>query len=160
MESSESTKKTIIVKKQNETPEAISVPETENVKDSTIEGTIKPSVTYQEKADEALATAALKSVIETKSAMTQRDADRQYGIEKQKYMLNKFQTDKKVKFRGEKILAEYFGTVYTFYFNCLPVTVYFDGVEREYPEFVVEHIKNKIAAVSESNTYKENIEQW
>ena len=49
--------------------------------------------------------------------------------------------------------------VYTFMYNSVPVTIYCDGKPHEYPEFVAKHIDAKLQKVSESNTYKEIIEE-
>lgn len=115
---------------------------------------------FKSKAAEAAANVALKAAIETSSVITQHEAEKAYNIEKRKFMLDKCKNDRVVPFTGEKILAPYFGKVYTFTYNCIPVTIFFDGVERYYPAFIVDKIKEKISRVSEANTYKEEIEKF
>ena len=114
------------------------------------------------KADEALkkaaATAALKAAIDANNEISEKEAERTYIKEKMKFMLDKCKNDEVVKFRGDKIYAPYFGKVYTFLYNAVPVTVRFDGSVQEFPKFIYEKIMEKIHEVSESNTPKVQIE--
>lgn len=114
------------------------------------------------KADDALknaaATAALKAAIDANNEMNLKESEKVYINEKMKYMLDKCKSDKKVKFRGDKIWAPIFGKVYTFLYNGIPVTVKFDGTEQEFPEFVYNLIQEKIHETSEANTPKVSIE--
>jgi hypothetical protein len=70
-------------------------------------------------------------------------------------MLNRCKKDEVVEFVGQKIFANYFGPVYTFQYNTIPVTIRFDGSKQEYPRFIYNFIMKKINAVSESNTNKD-----
>jgi len=114
------------------------------------------------KADEAMqnaaTTAALKAAIEANSEMATREAEKTYIIEKKKFMLNKCKEDEVVEFVGQKIFANYFGPVYTFLYNTVPVTVRFDGSKQKFPKFIYDRLMEKINEVSDSNTKKENIE--
>lgn len=114
------------------------------------------------KADEAMqnaaASAALKAAIEANSELATREAEKTYIIEKKKFMLNKCKEDEVVEFVGQKIFANYFGPVYTFLYNTVPVTVRFDGSKQKFPKFVYDRLMEKINEVSDSNTKKENIE--
>lgn len=122
----------------------------------------EPVSTGVEKAQTAMeaaaATAALKAAISANSEMAQREAEKTYIIEKKKFMLDKCKTDSVRKFVGQKIFANYFGPVYTFLFNGIPVTVKFDGSTQEFPEFIYNKIMEMISEVSESNTNKVEIE--
>ena len=73
-------------------------------------------------------------------------------------VLQKCKNDEVVQFRGDKIYAQYFGKVYTFLYNAIPVTVRFDGSVQEFPKFIYDKIMEKIHEVSESNTPKVQIE--
>lgn len=114
------------------------------------------------KADEAMqnaaASAALKAAIEANSELATREAEKTYIIEKKKFMLNKCKEDEVVEFVGQKIFANYFGPVYTFLYNTVPVTVRFDGSKQKFPKFIYDRLMEKINEVSDSNTKKENIE--
>lgn len=114
------------------------------------------------KADDALknaaATAALKAAIDANSELSMKEAEKIYIKEKMNFMLSKCKKDKVVKFRGDKIYAQFFGKVYTFLYNAVPVTIKFDGSTQEFPEFIYNKIMEKIHEVSESNTPKEVIE--
>ena len=72
--------------------------------------------------------------------------------------LDKCKNDEVMKFRGDKIYAPFFGKVYTFLYNAIPVTVKFDGSVQEFPKFIYDKIMEKIHEVSESNTPKVEIE--
>ena len=108
--------------------------------------------------ENAAATAALKAAISANSELAIKEAEKTYIIEKKKYMLNKCKSDRVVKFVGQKIFANYFGPVYTFLFNGIPVTVNFDGSTQEFPEFIYNRLMKIITEVSDSNTNKVNIE--
>ena len=114
------------------------------------------------KADDALktaaATAALKAAIDANNEISEKEAEKIYIKEKMNFMLQKCKSDEVVKFRGDKIYAPYFGKVYTFLYNAIPVTVRFDGSTQEFPKFIYEKIMEKIHEVSESNTPKVQIE--
>ena len=114
------------------------------------------------KADDALktaaATAALKAAIDANNEISEKEAEKIYIKEKMNFMLQKCKSDEVVKFRGDKIYAPYFGKVYTFLYNAIPVTVRFDGSVQEFPKFIYDMIMNKIHEVSESNTPKVQIE--
>lgn len=104
--------------------------------------------------ENAAATAALKAAIEANSEIATKEAEKTYILEKKKFMLNKCKSDRIVKFVGQKIFANYFGPVYTFLFNGIPVTVKFDGSTQEFPKFIYDRIMKMISEVSESNTNK------
>lgn len=109
-------------------------------------------------ADEALknaaANAALKAAIDANSQIALNNSEREYVIQKKKYMLNKCKEDEVVKFTGNKIYAQYFGTVYSFMYNTIPIVVKFDGSTQEFPRFVYEEIMRRIQRVSEASTPK------
>ena len=114
------------------------------------------------KADDALknaaATAALKAAIDANTELSVKEAEKVYIKEKMKFMLDKCKNDEVVKFRGDKIYAPYFGKVYTFLYNAIPVTIKFDGSVQEFPKFIYDKIMEKIHEVSEANTPKVEIE--
>lgn len=114
------------------------------------------------KADDALknaaATAALKAAIDANTELSVKEAEKIYIKEKMKFMLDKCKNDEVVKFRGDKIYAPYFGKVYTFLYNAIPVTIKFDGSVQEFPKFIYDKIMEKIHEVSEANTPKVEIE--
>ena len=97
---------------------------------------------------------ALMSNIEIKRA-----DDKNYMQTHTNAMLSICKNDKKVKVLCDKIYALYFGKVFTFVINCVPVTVRFDGTIQEFPERVAKAIQRKMVAVSNSNFPKnENTE--
>lgn len=114
------------------------------------------------KADDALknaaAVAALKAAVDANNEISEKEAERTYIKEKMNYMLNKCKKDEVVKFRGDKLYAQYFGKEYTFLYNAIPVTIKFDGTVQEFPKFIYDKIMEKIHEVSESNTPKVEIE--
>lgn len=114
------------------------------------------------KADDALknaaAVAALKAAVDANNEISEKEAERTYIKEKMNYMLNKCKKDEVVKFRGDKLYAQYFGKEYTFLYNAIPVTIKFDGSVQEFPKFIYDKIMEKIHEVSESNTPKVEIE--
>lgn len=114
------------------------------------------------KADDALknaaATAALKAAIDANTELSVKEAEKTYIKEKMKFMLDKCKSDEVVEFRGDKIYAPYFGKVYTFLYNAIPVTIRFDGSVQKFPKFIYDKIMEKIHEVSESNTPKVQIE--
>lgn len=140
----------------------------ENNKPVTTKSNTKKNVVTKEnsasvkKTDEALkkaaATAALKAAIEANSEISEKEAEKTYIKEKMNFMLNKCKNDEVVKFRGDKLYAQYFGKVYTFLYNAVPVTIRFDGSVQEFPKFIYDKIIEKIHEVSESNTPKVEIE--
>lgn len=114
------------------------------------------------KADDALknaaATAALKAAIDANTELSVKEAEKTYIKEKMRFMLDKCKSDEVVEFRGDKIYAPYFGKVYTFLYNAIPVTIRFDGSVQKFPKFIYDKIMEKIHEVSESNTPKVQIE--
>lgn len=106
----------------------------------------------------AAATAALKAAIDANSELSANEAERVYIKEKMNFMLQKCKNDEVVEFRGDKIYAQYFGKVYTFLYNAVPVTIKFDGSVQKFPKFIYDKIMEKIHEVSESNTPKVIIE--
>lgn len=120
---------------------------------------VKESV---DKTDAALknaaANAALKAALDANSKVASSEADKTYIIEKKRAMINKMKNDEVKTFVGQKIYANYFGTVFTFLYNTIPVTVRFDGTEQKFPKFICERIEKMISEVSESNTNKVDIE--
>lgn len=115
--------------------------------------------TFAEKSAEAAATAALKAAITTNNEMAIKEAEKAYFNDKKNHMLNKCKTDRVVTRRVSKLFAPYLGRTYTFLYNCVPVTIYCDDKEHEYPEFIANKIDEKLAKISESNTYKEIIDE-
>lgn len=115
-----------------------------------------------QKVDDAMqnaaATAALKAAINANSELAIREASKAYVIEKKKHMLNRCKDDEEVEFVGQKIFANYFGPVYTFLYNTVPVTVRFDGSKQMFPKFVYKRLMEKLNEVSDSNTSKVEIE--
>lgn len=114
------------------------------------------------KANEAMqtaaATAALKAAINANSELATKEAEKTYIIEKKKFMLNKCKEDEVVEFVGLKLYANYFGPVYTFLYNGIPVTVKFDGSKQFFPRFIYEKVMQKINEVSDANTNKVEID--
>lgn len=157
-----------INEKSNLTDEDLGLNEKDAInKPTTTKQATKKTVTKEnsegvKKADEALkkaaATAALKAAIDANSELSDKEAEKIYIKEKMGFMLKKCKNDEVVKFRGDKIYAQFFGKVYTFLYNAVPVTVRFDGSEQEFPKFIAEKIMEKIHEVSESNTPKVVIE--
>lgn len=119
----------------------------------------KKEKTFEEVSAEAAATAALKAAIETNNEIAIRESEKTYFLEKKKFMLNKCKNDEKVTRTISKLYAPIIGRVYTFALNGIPVTVYCDGKPHEYPKFIAEIIDRKINEISESNTYKEVIDE-
>lgn len=145
------------------TDEELGLENKEESKKETKKKTItKENSTSVKKADEALtkaaATAALKAAIDANNEISEKEAEKTYIKEKMKFMLDKCKTDDVVKFRGDKLYAQYFGKVYTFLYNAVPVTVKFDGSVQEFPKFIYDKIMEKIHEVSEANTPKVQIE--
>ena len=136
--------------------------EPEKPKKDTEKTVTKENSKNVKKANDALknaaATAALKAAIDANSELSMKEAEKIYIKEKMNFMLNKCKKDRVVKFRGDKIYAQFFGKVYTFLYNAVPVTIKFDGSTQEFPEFIYNKIMEKIHEVSESNTPKEVIE--
>lgn len=106
----------------------------------------------------AAATAALKAAIDANNELSTKEAEKIYIKEKMQFMLDKCKNDEIVEFRGDKIYAPYFGKVYTFLYNAVPVTIRFDGTTQKFPKFIYDKIMEKIHEVSESNTPKIEIE--
>lgn len=119
----------------------------------------QPTPTFAEKSAEAAATAALKAAIDTNNEIAVRESEKAYFIEKQRNMLNRCKNDEVVTRTISKLYAPIIGNIYTFAFNGIPVTVYCDGKPHEYPKFIAETIDRKINEISESNTYKEVIDE-
>ena len=106
----------------------------------------------------AAASAALKAAISANSEIANKEAEKSYILEKRKFMLNKCKDDDVVEFTGNKIFANYFGKVYTFLYNTIPVTIRFDGTKQKFPRFIYDRIVEKIDEVSNSNTNVVDIE--
>ena len=106
----------------------------------------------------AAASAALKAAIDANSEIASKEAEKSYILEKRKFMLNKCKDDDVVEFTGNKIFANYFGKVYTFLYNTIPVTIRFDGTKQKFPRFIYDRIVEKIDEVSDSNTNVVDIE--
>lgn len=127
----------------------------DNVQDSKVEKGLKK---VDDAMQNAAATAALKAAINANNEIAIREASKAYVKEKKKHMLNRCKREEPVDFVGQKIFANYFGTVYTFLYNTIPVTVRFDGSKQQFPKFIYDRIMEKINEVSESNTNKIEIE--
>ena len=106
----------------------------------------------------AAATAALKAAIDANNEISEKEAEKTYIKEKMNFMLDKCIHDEVVEFRGDKIYAQYFGKIYSYTHNGIPVVVRFDGTVQKFPKFVYEKNKKKIHDVSEANTPKVVIE--
>lgn len=119
----------------------------------------KAEKTFAEKSAEAAATAALKVAIETNNEIAIKESEKAYFIEKRNHMLNRCKNDEIVERTISKLYAPIIGKVYTFAYNGVPVTVYCDGKPHKYPKFIAEKIDKKLAKISESNTYKEVIDE-
>lgn len=100
----------------------------------------------------AAAAAALEAAVEANSKASFTNAEKTYIINKKKYMLNKCKEDEVVTFVGNAVYAQYFGKVYSFMFNTIPVTVKFDGSKQEFPKFIYDEIMDRIAKVSKAST--------
>lgn len=131
---------------------------TESKRQSVTKENSKSVKKTNEALQNAAATAALKAAIDANSELSAKEAEKVYIREKMQFMLDKCRTDEVVKFRGDKIYAPFFGKVYTFLYNAVPVTVKFDGSVQEFPRFIYDKIMEKIHEVSESNTPKVEIE--
>lgn len=103
----------------------------------------------------ANATAAIAAAASAQSKIASNEADKTYIIQKKKHMLNRCKNDDTVEFVGLRLYAQFFGPVYTFLYNTVPVTVKFDGSKQKFPRFIYNHIMKKIAEVSDSNTSKD-----
>lgn len=121
--------------------------------------TKKAEKTFAEKSAEAAATAALKAAITTNNEIAIRESEQTYFIEKRKHMLERCKNDEVVERTVSKLYAPIIGKVYTFAYNGVPVTVYCDGKPHKYPKFIAEKIDRKLEKISESNTYKEVIDE-
>ena len=119
----------------------------------------KKETSFAEKSAEAAATAALKAAIDPNNEIAIRESEKAYFIEKKKFMLDKCKNDEVVERTISKLYAPIIGRVYTFALNGIPVTIYCDGKPHEYPKFIAEIIDRKINEISESNTYKEVIDE-
>ena len=157
------TKKNTAIKKENIELEDIEKAiggNTEEVVETPQKPTSKKrEKTFEEVSAEAAATAALKAAIETNNEIAIRESEKAYFLEKKKFMLNKCKNDEKVTRTISKLYAPIIGRVYTFALNGIPVTVYCDGKPHEYPKFIAEIIDRKINEISESNTYREVIDE-
>ena len=136
----------------------------EEVKEDKVEEVVekpkkKVEKTFAEKSAEAAATAALKAAIDTNNEIAIRESEQAYFIEKRRHMLERCKKDERVTRTISKLYAPIVGKVYTFTYNGVPVTVYCDGKPHEYPRFIAEAIDRKLAKISESNTYKEIIDE-
>lgn len=116
-------------------------------------------ITAAEAQTNAAATAALKAAIETNAEISAREAERTYAIEKKQNMLEMCKNDEVVTRTISKLYAPILGKTYSFYLNGIVITVYCDGKPHKYPKFVAECIDKKLNKISESNTYKEVIEE-
>lgn len=116
-------------------------------------------ITASEAQTNAAATAALKAAIETNAEISAREAERTYAIEKKQNMLKRCKNDEVVTRTISKLYAPILGKTYSFYLNGVVITVYCDGKPHKYPKFVAECIDKKLNKISESNTYKEVIEE-
>lgn len=119
----------------------------------------KKEITAAEKQAEAAANAALKAAIETNSEISAREAEKTYAAEKKKHMLKRCKEDKVVTRTISKLYAPILGKDYAFLYNGIVVTIHCDGKAHEYPKFVAEFIDKKLNKISESNTYKEIIDE-
>lgn len=138
---------------ENATPAAAESKTTKTSK--TMESVVKADKAMKE----AAATAALKAAVEANNEIAIKEAEKTYITEKKKFMLNKCKEDEEVEFVGQKIFANYFGPVYTFLYNTVPVTIKFDGSKQKLPRFIYNFVMNKINEVSDSNTNKVEIEE-
>jgi hypothetical protein len=122
---------------------------------------VKPVVkkSAKEATAEATATAALKAALEANSESKNREAEKLYAIEKKNNMLKMCKESPTVTRTVSKLYAPIIGKVYTFLYNGVPVTVWCDGKPHEYPEFIAKRIDEKLNKISESNTYKEVIDE-
>lgn len=113
---------------------------------------------YEDKKLEAAAAQAVKTAAQANAEMTLRDSEREYALAKRRHMLDKCREDRLVTITPSKMLADIFGSTYTFSYNGIPVTVKFNGLPQKFPKFIADKIQEKIYKTSEANTYKEVIE--
>ena len=146
------------VKEEKVVEEVVEAP-IDEVADEKIFKNTKRTKTFAEKSTEAAATAALKAAIETSNEIAIKESEKAYFIEKRNHMLNRCKNDEVVERTISKLYAPIVGKVYTFAYNGVPVTVYCDGKPHKYPKFIAEKIDKKLAKISESNTYKEVIDE-
>lgn len=123
------------------------------------EKTVKKVETAAEAQTKAAANAALKAAIEANTEMSAREAEKAYATEKKTFMLEKCKNDEVVTRTISKLYAPILGKAYSFYLNGIVITVYCDGKPHKYPKFVAECIDRKLNKISDSNTYKEVIEE-
>lgn len=123
------------------------------------EKTVKKVETAAEAQTKAAANAALKAAIEANTEMSAREAEKVYATEKKTFMLEKCKNDEVVTRTISKLYAPILGKTYSFYLNGIVITVYCDGKPHKYPKFVAECIDRKLNKISDSNTYKEVIEE-
>lgn len=114
--------------------------------------------TFADKSAEAAAQAALASVAQVNKEVSMREAEKTYFQEKKEHMLKRCKSDNVVTRTVPKLYATYLGPVFTFMYNCIPVTVYCDDKPHKYPEFIAKVIDKKLLKIADSNTYKEEIE--
>lgn len=145
-----------VLKKLNEQKEE-KVIEKDPFRDET-KREVKSEKSFSEVNAEAQAAMALKTAINANSEQALKDAERTYFIEKKNHMLKRCKTDEVVELTVDKINAQYLGKAYTFGYNGIPVTVYCDGKPHKYPKFIADKIRKKLTAISESNTYKEEVD--
>lgn len=113
---------------------------------------------FAEKSAEAAAQAALATIAQANKEISEKAAERTYFQEKKEHMLKRCKNDTVVTRTVPKLYATYLGPVFTFMYNCIPVTIYCDDKAHEYPEFIAKVIDKKLAKIADSNTYKEIID--
>lgn len=145
-----------IIKEEKEVKPSKKVEKVETQVNSAAEPQVNSAAEAQAKA---AATAALKAAIDTNTELTAREAERVYATEKKEFMLEKCKKDEVVTRTISKLYAPILGKTYSFYLNGIVITVYCDGKPHKYPKFVAECIDRKLNKISESNTYKEVIEE-
>lgn len=68
--------------------------------------------------------------------------------------LKRCKSAKKVKLALPEIYETFLGKTYTFLLNGVPVTLYFDGEEHEYPNFIAKEVQIKLSKIMKSCTPK------
>lgn len=79
------------------------------------------------------------------------ESDRTYFNNKRMAFLQRCKEEPKVNVLGSKFYQQYFGPVYTFLLNGIPITIKFDGTKQEFPAFVATRLMEKLSEVADSN---------
>lgn len=79
------------------------------------------------------------------------ESDRTYFNNKRLSFLQRCKDEPKVSVLGSKFYQQYFGPIYTFLLNGIPITIKFDGTKQVFPAFVATRLMEKLSEVADSN---------